>query len=124
MNSEASFEKTIGFLLITGVLASLFLESFGMTAYYTAYGHFHIQEEKTVFLRGQNLFSLIFQLFEGRYTQGRAMLLMTLGILLLILTPYIRVILSVFYFARKKDFKYLFITLFVLIILTVSLALH
>ena len=124
MKSESNFEKTIGYLLISGVLVSLFLEILGMTAYHRAYGHFHLQEERTVFLRGQNLFSLIWQLFEGRYTQGRAMLLMTLGVLFLILTPYLRVILSVFHFARKKDFKYLFITLFVLIILTVSLALH
>ena len=50
--------------------------------------------------------------------------LMTLGITVLILTPYVRTVMSAFYFASMKDVKYLLITLFVLVILTVSLITH
>jgi len=49
---------------------------------------------------------------------------MTAGLVILILTPFLRVILSVFYFALKKDFKYVIITVFVLLALTISLLLH
>ncbi len=124
MNSESSFEKTIGYLLITGVVFSLILEVLGIAAYYNAYGHLDISERKAVFLHGQNFFSFVVGLFEGEYAQSRAILLMTLGITLLIFTPYLRVIISIVNFARKKDVKYLFITLFVFVILTISLAVH
>jgi uncharacterized membrane protein len=50
--------------------------------------------------------------------------LMTLGIVLLILTPYIRAVLSVIYFGSRGNLKYLVITSFVLAILTVSLLIH
>jgi uncharacterized membrane protein len=49
---------------------------------------------------------------------------MTLGIAVLILTPYSRVLLSVLYFFWERDFKFCLITLFVLVILTLSLAAH
>jgi len=55
---------------------------------------------------------------------GSAILFMTAGIMVLILTPYIRVIASVIYFGWEKNFKYVLITLFVLVVVTLSLALH
>jgi uncharacterized membrane protein len=124
LNSVSRFEKTIGYLLITGVVISLILEILGISAYYGTYGHLDISERRAVFLHGQNFFNFVFGLFEGEYAQNKAILLMTLGITLLIFTPYLRVIISVVNFARKKDVKYLFITLFVFVILTISLAVH
>ncbi len=50
--------------------------------------------------------------------------LVTLGILTLLLTPYVRVVSSVLLFGlRERDGKFTLITLFVLSVLTVSLAL-
>ncbi len=49
---------------------------------------------------------------------------MTAGVIVLMLTPYLRVVLSAAYFAWEKDAKYVLITLFVLIVLTLSLVLH
>jgi uncharacterized membrane protein len=49
---------------------------------------------------------------------------MTLGIAILMLTPYVRVILSVIHFSRERNIKYVLITLFVLALLTISLALQ
>jgi hypothetical protein len=48
----------------------------------------------------------------------------TPGIVILLLTPYLRVVFSVLYFSFEKDYKYALITLFVLIVLTLSLTLH
>jgi uncharacterized membrane protein len=45
-------------------------------------------------------------------------------IAVLILTPYARVVMSVLYFIGRRDIKYTLITLFVLILLTLSLLLH
>ena len=44
-----------------------------------------------------------------------------LGIVVLMLTPYVRVVASVLYFGLAKNPKYLLITLFVLLVLTASL---
>jgi uncharacterized membrane protein len=44
------------------------------------------------------------------------------GVVILILTPYVRVLMSVLYFAWEKNTKYILITLFVLLLLTISLA--
>jgi uncharacterized membrane protein len=49
---------------------------------------------------------------------------MTLGITTLILSPYARVVVSVLYFAWQRNIKYTLITIFVLTVLTISLALH
>jgi uncharacterized membrane protein len=49
---------------------------------------------------------------------------MTLGIAILMLTPYVRVILSVIHFSREKNVKYVLITFFVLALLTISLAIR
>jgi uncharacterized membrane protein len=49
---------------------------------------------------------------------------MTLGITILILTPYVRVILSVLFFAWRKNIKYMLITIVVLMVLTTSLLFH
>ena len=61
---------------------------------------------------------------RARWTGFRVVKLMTLGLITLISTPYIRVITSVIYFTWEKNRKYLLVTLFVLILLTANLALH
>lgn len=47
--------------------------------------------------------------------------LVALGVILLMLTPYVRVLVSVVYFAKTDDVRYLGITLVVLAIITLSL---
>ncbi len=120
-SGESKLEAATSFLLIVGVAASVFLEITGIIMFYYSYGNLHISQDSDVFLHGQNLFSFIYQ---GGHTQKSAFLFITAGVVVLMLTPYIRVIASALYFAWKKNIKYVMITLFVLIVLTVSLALH
>jgi len=123
--SEASrFELAISYLLITGVITSLILVGIGIVLFYFHFGQLEISEKKAVFLREQNFFYFLLDLWRGGHGQDRALWLMTLGIAILILTPYARVILSVFHFIGKGDMKYTFITLFVFLLLTVSFILH
>jgi uncharacterized membrane protein len=95
-----------------------------MAFYYGSYGNLSVSEDSSVFIRGRNFFRFVYRLFSGEYTQNCTLLFMTLGVVLLMLTPYLRVVTSVVYFAWRRDFKYVLITAFVLAILTISLAFH
>jgi uncharacterized membrane protein len=123
-SGESKLETGISYLLTIGVAASLFLEVIGLTLFYGFYANLNILENSFAFVQGQNFFSFVSTLLQGNYTQNTAFLFMTTGLVVLILTPYVRVITSVIYFAWKKNRIYVLVTLFVLIILTFSLALH
>lgn len=122
MNSEDRFDRAIGYVLITGVVISLLVEAIGILLYYLSYRHFNISEERALFIHGRNFFDFLIELFQGGSMGKKAVFLMSLGVVILILTPYVRVLMSVLYFAWEKNIKYILITLFVLILLTISLA--
>jgi uncharacterized membrane protein len=121
LNSEDRFDRTIGYVLIAGVVISLVLETIGILLYHLSYGHFNILEERSLFIHGRNFFNFMIELLQGGTMGKKAVFLMSLGVVVLILTPYVRVLLSVLYFAWEKNFKYTLITLFVLVLLTISL---
>jgi len=123
-SGESKLETAISYLLILGVVISLFLEVIGLILFYRSYSNLNILENSVAFIRGENFFSFVYTLFQRENVQNSALLSMTLGLVVLILTPYVRVITSVVYFAWKKNSKYVLVTLFVLITLTISLALH
>jgi len=106
------------------VVISLFFEIIGIILYYRSYGQFKILGDKAVFIHGKNFFYFLVELIQGEHIRQKAIWLMTLGIAILMLTPYLRVILSVIHFSREKNVKYVLITLFVLALLTMSLALQ
>ncbi len=124
VGSGSKFERAISYLLITGVILSLILEIIGIIIFYRVYGNLDVSENGRMFLHADNFFNFISRLLEGKYAQDKAILIMVLGISVLILTPYIRVIMSVFYFIWERNIRYVGITLFVLIILTISLITH
>ena len=123
-SGESKLETAISYLLILGVVISLFLEVIGLIFFYRSYSNLNILENSVAFIRGENFFSFVYTLFQRENVQNSALLSMTLGLVVLILTPYVRVITSVVYFAWKKNSEYVLVTLFVLITLTISLALH
>ena len=123
-SGESKLETAISYLLIIGVIFSLILEAIGLTLFYYSFANLNILENEVVFIREENFFSFVITTLQVENIQNSAILFMTLGLITLISTPYIRVITSVIYFAWEKNRKYLLLTLFVLIILTVSLTLH
>ena len=123
-SGESKLETAISYLLIIGVVFSFILEAIGLILFYYSFANLNILENEVVFIRGNDFFSFVVTIFQGENMQNNAILFMTLGLVTLILTPYVRVITSVIYFAWEKNRKYLLVTLFVLVILTVSLALH
>ena len=123
-SGESKLETTISYLLIIGVIFSLILEVIGLILFYYSFGDLNVLENKIVFISGENFFRFVISLFQGENIQTTATLFMTLGLVTLISTPYVRVLTSVVYFAWEKNKKYFLLTLFVFLILTVSLALH
>jgi uncharacterized membrane protein len=123
-SGESKLETVVSYILIIGVVISVLLEIIGMSLFYSTYGNVQISQSKTVFISGQNFFAFILVQIQHLFGSQSAIMFMTLGLIILILTPYIRAITSVVYFAWEKNRNYVLITLFVLIVLTVSLALH
>ncbi len=123
-SGPSKFELAISYLLIIGVMTSLILVGIGMILFYIHFGRLEISDREAMFLREQNFFYFFLNLLRGGQGQDKAIWLMTLGIAILILTPYARVVMSVLHFIRKRDLKYTLINLFVLILITVSLILH
>jgi uncharacterized membrane protein len=111
------FEQLIGCVLLGGVL---------LTSVFLAAGFLWQQKrgviEEPVFL--QTTFAALWagSLAMVRHRALGPSTLTKLGLGLLLATPYTRVILSVFYFAvAERNWKYTFITLFVLTFLTYHL---
>jgi len=123
-SGESKLETAISWLLIAGVIISLALEIAGIAMYYHTYGQLGISTDQSMFIQGKHFFSFLYAQLRSGQGSGGAARLMTAGIVVLILTPYLRVIVSALYFAREKNIKYVVITLFVLIVLTISLLKH
>jgi uncharacterized membrane protein len=123
-SSGTQFELAISYLLAAGVVTSLILIAVGILLFYFQFGDLAISEKKVMFLQEKNFFYFLYDLLRGANSQGKSLWIMTLGIVVLILTPYARVLLSVLYFLWERDFKFSCITLLVLVILTLSLATH
>jgi uncharacterized membrane protein len=123
-SGETKLETIVSYLLMVGVIVSVILEAIGIALYYGRYGNVQISQNQAVFISGKNFFAFIIYQTQHLLGSQNALLFMTLGLIILILTPYIRAITSVIYFAWEKHFKYVLITMFVLVVLTLSLALH
>jgi uncharacterized membrane protein len=122
--NEEDLDLVISYILIFGVLASLALETIGIMRYYSVNGTLTINLQPNSAFGGTPLSflgSIIRGLLVGVWTPFE---ILSLGIILLTITPYMRVVAAVVYFSLTKNTKYVFITLFVLTILTASLLIH
>jgi uncharacterized membrane protein len=123
-SGESKLETVISYLLIIGVISSLILELVGIFLLYNSSSDISISRDSSFFIHGVNFFVFVFNQFRISTTETLPIRLMTIGIMVLMLTPFLRVIVSAVYFALRKNIKYTLITLFVLAILTISLSLH
>ena len=123
-DSELKFERIISYLLITGVVLCILLEVIGVVLFCHSNGSLNISRDAGVYIKGHDFFGFIYQQFRGLQTTKPAILFMTMGIVVLILTPFMRVVASFIYFSWQRNYKYIFITLFVLVVVTLSLTLH
>ncbi|MHB0885448.1 MAG: DUF1634 domain-containing protein [Bacillota bacterium] len=115
-------EIVISYVLITGVAISLILLVIGTTIYALA----HHSLDLAYALPQDNLYAFIALTFTHIFTGVIAPTdVINLGIIVLMLTPYVRVFFSAIYFgAIEHNVKYTLFTSFVLAVLTYSLFLR
>lgn len=123
-SGESRLETIISYILIVGVVISFVALSIGLLIFWRAHDSWAIVQNQSAFIRGENFFSFLVDNLRGSVPMPAGVRIMTLGVALLILTPYVRTVLSVIYFAAEKNYKYFVITIFVLAVLTWSLAVH
>lgn len=124
-SSEEKLDLVISYILIIGVVASVAIESSGIISYNHFNGNLNVLFQPEYALKGTNFFSYTLAAFQGLWGGNWSPFqILSLGVILLMITPYIRVVASVIYFALARNVKYLFITLLVFVILTASLLTH
>ncbi len=124
-SGEEKLETAISYLLISGVALSLTLIAAGIIFYYLYYGNIGLSlTDQLMYIHGQDFFNFLWRLFMPDYSKPMAIQLMTAGMAVLLVMVYLRVIFSVVYFIWKRELWYVLITAFVLVVLTLSLALH
>jgi uncharacterized membrane protein len=119
---EFDMDAVVGYILLIGVLLSLVLVTAAL-----AWRWFNTHTLSFSYrITGMNLFELVLaEIRLGLKGAFRPRVLMSLGIAMLMLTPYIRVLASMVYFmAWLKNWKYSVFTAVVLLTLTYSLFLR
>ncbi len=119
---EFEMDALVGYILLIGVLASIALIVIGVIWRYAATGHLGLDYSIT----GMNLFQFVLSsLREATDLHFRPRLFVNLGIATLMLTPYVRVTASMFFFAfAERNYKYTAFTAMVFVVLTYSLFLR
>jgi uncharacterized membrane protein len=115
-------ELLVGYILSGGVVLSMLCLVTGIAWRWIATGSPGLDYQ----IKGMNLAGFCLQVFrQAAAGHFEAHLFVNLGIALLLLTPYIRVIASVVYFAFvERNIKYTFFTAIVCAVLTYSLLLR
>jgi uncharacterized membrane protein len=119
---QLEMDTLVGYILLYGVLLCLALILGGMFWRWLNTGTVWLDYQ----LAGMNLFQLVVEeLRLAIHGDFRPRLLVSLGIVVLMLTPFLRVLASVFFFlAVMKNWKYTLFTSIVLVVLTYSLFLR
>jgi uncharacterized membrane protein len=115
-------DTVVGYVLLAGVLLSIALIVSGLAWHWAATGHL----ELTYRIAGMNLLQFVSSdagQFASRPLDPQT--IVSAGMAVLMLTPYVRVIASVTYFAlAERNWKYVAFTTFVLGVLTYTLFLR
>jgi uncharacterized membrane protein len=120
MSHNEKLELMVSLVLIGGVVLSLGVLVLALAGYSLRFGQEIIMDDEYR-VAAENFFAYVFSLQRYSFT---ATGLLAAGVVILMLTPYVRVLTSLVYFASEKDLKYVLITAFVLAVLTVSLLTH
>jgi uncharacterized membrane protein len=115
-------ESLVGAILLTGVLLSVALLTVGFVWRWIRVGNLQFEHS----IVGMNFFEFVSSTLQQMATRAfRPRLFLNMGIGVLMLTPFVRVLASVFYFAfAEHNWKYTLFTAFVLSVLTYSLFLR
>ena len=119
---DVYMEIMVGYILQAGVLLSVVLLVIGLGWHWLSTGQLGWDYS----ISGMNLFDFVFSELQSIFSATlRPRLFLNLGIAVLMLTPYVRVLASMLYFAvAERNWKYTIFTAFVFSVLTYSLFLR
>jgi uncharacterized membrane protein len=104
-----------------GVVLSVIFEAAGLLLNYVQTGSSSFAFAGAWRVAGGNFFDFTLSTIRSLVSGANPVELVSLGIVTLMLTPYFRVVASVVYYGVEKDWKYVAITSFVLIVITCAL---
>jgi uncharacterized membrane protein len=119
---QLEMDALVGYLLLSGVLLSMGLIVVGLAWRFANTGRVSFDYS----IKGMNLFQFVVnEIRLVMHGQLSPRVMVSGGIVVLMLTPYLRVLASMVYFiAALKNWKYSLFTAFVLAVLTFSLFLR
>jgi len=120
--AKPDLETLVSYVLLAGVAASMVLVLGGLVWHDLSSGTLRLAYT----IRPMNFFAFAMESFQDAFRHGyRPRLMVSLGMVVLMLTPYVRVLASMIYFAAiEKNLKYTVFTLVVLGALSYSLFLR
>lgn len=116
---EKDFQLIIGNLLRYGVWISLSVAFIGGIIYLLNHGN-ELENYSTFYENDTNIFKVIINIYNG-VIQGQGESIILLGIILLFITPILRLLISLIVFYFEKDYLYVFITMIVILIIGTSI---
>ncbi|MGC8633223.1 MAG: DUF1634 domain-containing protein [Candidatus Limnocylindrales bacterium] len=119
---EGRMDVLVSYVLLAGVVTAVLLVVVGLAWHWLNTGHVGVDYR----ISGMSLFQFVLDDFrQVANAEVRPRLLVSLGIAALMLTPYLRVLASLLFFAfAEHNWKYVAFTGFVLSVLTYSLFLR
>lgn len=118
--NDQDFQAIIGNLLRYGVWIALGVALFGGIVYLSAH-HQETVNYSSFSENNRNILIVLQDVFSG-LQKGQGESIIFLGIILLFLTPVLRILLSLISFLIEKDYLYVGITLIVIVIIGLSIS--
>lgn len=119
--TDKTLQIIVGNLLRYGVWTSLAVGTFGGILYLVRHGKEMVHYEH--YNETDKSIGQLFREMMSGLQNGSAQSIIFLGVLILFLTPALRLVLSLFSFLIERDYLYVLITLIVIAILACSIAL-
>ncbi len=115
--TDVDLNRSVGNLLRLGVILSVVTSLIG---FIKLFSEGFVMPRKYRLLEMGDSSEKVWGTFWNSLTKGEGMAIIQLGILLLILTPLVRIIFALIGYLKEKDYTYVVISLIVLAIMTVS----
>lgn len=115
--TDVDLNRSVGNLLRLGVILSVATSLIGFIKLFTE--GFKMPRKYNLLEMGDSS-EKVWGTFWNSLVKGEGMAIIQLGILLLILTPLVRIIFALIGYLKEKDYVYVIISLIVLAIMTVS----
>lgn len=112
MRGQESLEKIISYILTASVLV-------GLTLYFAGLASYYFENKMCLEISINDQSSLQLDNFLNQFNQLNSYIVLSTSILVVMFTPYIRVLTSIIYFLKNKDYKYSVLALFVFSALTI-----